>query len=252
MEEEISLLELFEILKKRIGMILGLSLVGLILSFAFTFFIATPQYSSTTQLLVSRTQSTEIIQRSDIDTNLQLINTYKDIIKGPVILDDVRETLNLNLTHGQLSEKITISNEQNSQVFSVRVTDDNPYDAATIANTTAQIFQNKIGDIMNVDNVTIISEAIPNTNPVSPNIVLNLAIGALLGLMLGVGIAFVLEFLDNTVKDERFITEELGWSYLGSVKESAVDELIPARGLTRSDERTQQAELVTRSSRVRE
>src|SRR5690625_7347810 len=99
MEEEISLVELFDIIKKRIGMILSLSLLGLIISSVFTFFIATPQFSSTTQLLVNRTESTEVIQQSDINTNLQLINTYKDIIKAPVILDDDRETLNLHMQH---------------------------------------------------------------------------------------------------------------------------------------------------------
>lgn len=109
MEEEISLLELFSILRKRLGMIIGLSFLGFILSFIFTFFVATPQYSSTTQLLVSQTESNQTIQSGDISTNLQLINTYKDIIKGPVILDEVRGELDLDLTHNQLSEKIQIT-----------------------------------------------------------------------------------------------------------------------------------------------
>src|SRR5690625_1192039 len=225
MEEEISLVELFDIIKKRVGMILTLSLIGLIVSSVFTFFIATPQFNSTTQLLVNRTESTEVIQQSDINTNLQLINTYKDIIKGPVILDDVRETLDLNMSHQALSEKVQVNSENNSQVFSLTVTEENPYDAAMIANTVAETFRNKIDDIMNVDNVSVISEAVPNLNPVSPNTVLNLAIGLLLGVMLGVGLAFVLEFLDNTVKDEKFITEELGWTNLGKVSEISEDEI---------------------------
>lgn len=225
MEEEISLVELFEIVKKRLGMIISLGLVGLILSAVFTFFIATPKYNATTQILVNRQQTGEVIQQSDINTNLQLINTYKDIIKGPVILNDVRETLDLDVTHTQLSDQIQISNQDNSQVFSLTVEDTNPFDAATIANTTANTFQENIDDIMNVDNVTIISEAAANTDPVSPNTTLNLAIGLLLGLMIGVGLAFVYEFFDNTVKDDKFITEELGWVNLGKVSEMTEEEL---------------------------
>lgn len=238
MEEEISLLELFGVLKKRIGMILALSIGGLLISFVFTYFITTPQYSSTTQLLVSRTQSTEVIQQSDINTNLQLINTYKDIIRGPVILDEVREELDLDISHTQLRDKIEITNETNSQVFSLRITDDNPYDAAAIANTTAEIFQDEIGNIMNVDNVTIISEGVANTNPVSPNTTLNLAIGILLGMMLGVGLAFVIEMLDNTVKDEKFITDELGWTNLGSIVEMSADELKATDSVPQKQSRT--------------
>jgi capsular polysaccharide biosynthesis protein len=225
MEEEISLVELFNIIKKRLGLIINLTLGGLLVVAFYTFFIATPEYSSTTQLLVNRTQQTDVIQRSDIDTNVQLINTYKDIIKGPVILDEVREDLTLDLSHSQLSSKITISNETNSQVFSIRVNDTNPYNAATIANTTASVFQENLDEIMNVDNVTIISQAEPNINPISPNHILNLAIGVILGGMIGVGLAFLIEFLDNTVKDEKFIVEELGWTSLGRISEMSADEL---------------------------
>ena len=226
MEEEISLVELFTILRKRLGMIISLSFLGFILSFIFTFFVITPQYSATTQMLVSQTESSQPIQQGDINTNLQLINTYKDIIKGPVILDDVREELNLELTHNELSNKVQVVSDTVSQVFSLKVTDTNPYSAAEIANTTAEVFQKTVGTIMNVDNVTVISVAIADTNPVSPNKTLNLAIGLLLGLMTAVGLAFVLEFLDTTVKDPKFVTDEVGWTNLGSISIMTKDELM--------------------------
>lgn len=225
MEEEISLVELFGIIKKRLGLIINLTLTGLLIVSFYTFFVATPEYSSTTQLLVNRSQQTDMIQRSDIDTNVQLINTYKDIIKGPVILDEVREDLNLSQSHGALSNQITIANEANSQVFSIRVTDINPHNAATIANTTASVFKENLNEIMNVDNVTVISAAEANLNPISPNHTLNLAIGVVLGGMIGVGLAFLLEFMDNTIKDERFIVEELGWTSLGRIAEMNAEEL---------------------------
>lgn len=225
MEEEISLKELFAILKKRIGLIINITLVGLLIVAFYTFFIATPEYSSTTQLLVNRTQQADAIQRSDIDTNVQLINTYKDIINGPVILDEVREGLNLEISHGTLSDQITVSNEADSQVFSIQVIDTNPYNAAAIANTTAIVFQENLDDIMNVDNVTIISQAEPNINPISPNHTINVAIGVVLGGMVGIGLAYLLEFIDNTVKDEKFIVEELGWTNLGRIAEMNTEEL---------------------------
>lgn len=226
MEEEISLVELFEVLKKRLSMIISLSLIGLILASAFTFFIATPKYSATTQLLVNQTTgNTEGIQLNDINTNVQMINTYRDIIKGPVILEDVIKSLELDSTVSQLSEQIEVVTQDNSQVFSLSVTGENPYVASDIANSTASIFKDKVGNIMNVENVTIISESVPNTAPVSPNNLLNIVIGLLLGATLGVGAALLLEFMDKSVKDERFITETLGWSTLGNVSEMTQGEL---------------------------
>lgn len=244
MEEDINLVELFSTIRKRLSMIVSLGLVGLIVASVFTFFIATPQYSATTQILVNHTQTGEVIQQSDINTNLQLINTYKDIIKGPVILNDVRKALDLEVSHTELSNKIEIGNEDNSQVFSLSVTDKSPYDAAAIANTVASTFQTNIDEIMNVDNVTIISAAAANTSPVSPNRLLNLVTGLLIGLIIGVVLAFVYEFMDNTVKDERFIIEELGWTNLGKVSEMSEDEL-------KSEQYTPQEKRESRSARSR-
>ncbi|WP_035052214.1 YveK family protein [Carnobacterium pleistocenium] len=245
MEEEISLSELFSTLKKRFSLIISLGMIGLILAAGFTFFIATPQYNATTQILVNRTtESAEGLQLTDINTNVQMINTYKDIIKGPVILNEVQESLESTLTTIELSEKIEITTQENSQVFSLIVIDDSPYKAAEIANAVAVTFQNEIGNIMNVENVTIISEAVPVTDQISPNNILNLVIGLLVGLMLGVGISFLLEFMDKTVRDERFITETLGWSVLGSVSEMSHDEL-------QAEIKVKKAELNTRRTKSR-
>lgn len=238
MEEEISLVELFTIIRKRLALIINITLVGLLAASIYTFVIATPEYSATTQLLVNQTNQTDAIQQSDINTNLQLINTYKDIIKGPVILDDVRDEMNLDLTHTHVSNKITISNASNSQVFSITVNDTNPHAAAELANTTASVFQENLNEVMNVDNITVISPAVANTAPVSPNNTLNIAIGFVLGAMIGVGIAFLLEFLDNTVKDEQFITGELVWASLGAVSEISPADLMPDKRQPLTDQPT--------------
>ncbi|WP_027108674.1 YveK family protein [Lacticigenium naphthae] len=244
MEEEISLVEIWQMLKKRLGMIFSIGIAGLALAAIYTLFIAVPQYSSTTQMLVNRPQTGETIQASDINTNLQLINTYKDIIKGPVILDGVREGLDVEFSHTQLSDKIQVANQDNSQVFSLTVTDDNPYRASEIANSVAETFQNEIDDIMKVDNVTIISAALPNTSPISPNNLLNMVIGLILGLMIGVGLAFVLAFLDTSVKDDKFISQELGWVNLGKISEMTTDEL-------KSDPRKSELQKHSRTARTR-
>lgn len=245
MEEEISLSEIFSTLKKRLSLIISLGMIALILAAGFTFFVATPQYDATTQVLVNRiTESTEGLQLNDINSNVQMINTYKDIIKGPVILNEVQENVETTLTTTELSDKIEITTQEDSQVFSLTVTDDSPYDAAEIANAVAVTFQSEIGNIMNVENVTIISEAVPVTDQISPNNLLNLVIGLLVGLMIGVGSALLLEFMDKTVRDERFITEAIGWSVLGSVSEMSNDEL-------QAEQKIKQPELNTRRTKSR-
>lgn len=249
MQEEISLVELFGMLKKHVGLIINCMLIGVLVALIYTFFIATPQFSSTTDLIVNRGQSEQqsMIERSEIDTNLQLINTYSDIITRPVILDHVIEEIELEETSTELANKFTISNENNSQMFSVTVTDENPYDAATIANTTATVFQEQMPEILSVDNVAILSVAEPNLEPVSPNNILNVLVGIALGVMIGVGTALLFEFLDNTVKDDRFIVEELEWTSLGHVSEMSADELKSDGRLAPNEEKEQKNSRLSRS-----
>lgn len=233
MEETISLQEIFGILRKRLGLIFLCTILGVLVAGATTFFLITPKYSSSAQLIVKSEQNAAgTTNAGDINANILMINTYKDIIKGNAVLDEVKNQVaeqdGYQLSVGQLSEMIEVTQTQNSQSFTIKVTSDNPQEAELIANKTATIFQAKAGEILSVDKVSIISPATINENQVSPNNKLNLAIGFAVGLMLGVGLAFILEFADKTVKDERFIAEVLELPILGAVAEMTSKELADA------------------------
>lgn len=219
MTTDVSIVELLKILRKRILMILAFCISGVLLFSVFTFYIATPQYQSTSQLLVTHSRSDVSSSYLDINNNLTLINTYKEVIKGPVILEDVQRTLDLGISAELLSEQVEVVSQNDSQIFSIVVTDENPEQAALLANTIADTFRDNIWDIMNIDNVTIISRANPSSSPFSPNVNLNLAVGFMLSLIFGVGLAIILEWMDNTIKDEEMIAKQLGWSTLGEIIE---------------------------------
>src|SRR5699024_5515824 len=130
-----------------------------------------------------------------------------------------------DMTTKELREEISVQTENDSQVFSIQVQSKNPYQATEIANTVADYFQKEIYEIMNVDNVTIISSAIPNVDHISPNNMLNVIIGILLGGMIGIGIVFVYELTDNTVKSAEYVEETTGWTNLGQITVITKDDL---------------------------
>ena len=105
------------------------------------------------------------------------------------------------------------------------VTSADPVEAAQIANEIATTFQTNIGEIMKVENVSIISEAVVNPNPISPNVLMNLVLGALVGGMLGLGLAFLQHFMDRSIRDNQFITQTIGWPDLGVISEMDGDEI---------------------------
>lgn len=219
-EETISLYDIFKVLKKRIVLILSIAIIATLTAAIISFYVLTPVYQASTQILVNQKPNEQNqIQQQDIQTNLQLINTYNVIIKSPVILNKVIEILDLDTTTTALSNQITVSNADNSQVVNISVQDEQAYLAVDIANTVAQVFQEEIKNLMNVDNVNILSPAeLPeNPTPVKPNKMLNMAIALVIGLMVGVGLAFLLEYLDTTIKTEQDVEELLGLPILGFV-----------------------------------
>lgn len=228
MEETISIKQLFEMLRKRLGLIVVGGLVGVLIAGLLAFFILTPKYSSQAQLVVTLPQ-TETTNANDVNTNLQMINTYKDIITGDLVTNEVSEKLSseygMKMSTGELKEAIQVEQNQNSQMFSIIATSTSPRSAANISNVTAETFKENAKDVLNVDRISIISKAVAGNQPVFPNKKLTLAVGLLLGLMLGVLLAILLEVLDRTVKESRTLTDEFGLTILGNIPAMTPKEL---------------------------
>lgn len=230
MEETISLKELFHTLKKRITLIISITLFAMIISALVSYFVLTPEYKSSTQILVNQTKDDQSVYNyNEVQTNVQLISTYSVIIKSAAILNNVKNELNLDYSVSELNDKITVESAQNSQIMTVSVTDPDPVIALNIANKTAEVFEKEIKEIMSVDNVSILplADDQENQSPVSPNPPLNIAIAAAIGLLIGIGLAFLLDYLDNTVKTEQDIEKLLELPVLGAI--TTIDETFDSK-----------------------
>ncbi|MFD1851243.1 YveK family protein [Oceanobacillus bengalensis] len=221
MEESISLKEIFEVIKKRFLLIIGLAIGAAFIAAIISYFLLTPEYENSSQFLVNQSNPDpeQQVTQTELRTNIELINTYNVIIRSPRILDEVANELNLDMSSGQLAQKINVSSAENSQVVTVTATDADPVLATDLANTTVEVFQKEIPELMNVNNVNVLSEAVlsENPSPVAPNPLLNIAIAIVLGVMVGVGLAFLLEYLDNTIKTEEDVEKKLEVPVLGVI-----------------------------------
>lgn len=220
MKETFSFQDLLKILRKRFVIIMSIMLVAVILSSVFTFLLSTPQYEASTQVLVNQNQNgEEPITSQELQSNREFINTYSVIMTSPEILEEVIEETNINSSVGELREKITVSSEEESQVAKITVQDADPKLAVSLVNSLTSIFEERIPEIMNIDNVSILSIAqLDNSNvPISPQPILNLSIATIIGLIIGTVFAFLLEVLDKTIKTEEDIENQTGLSILGTV-----------------------------------
>ncbi|WP_332406569.1 YveK family protein [Lactococcus laudensis] len=212
-EQTIDLRGIINIIRKRLGLILFSTFVVLVLGSIYTFLIATPVYTATTQLVVKLPNSdNSSAYAGQVAGNIQMANTINQVIVSPVILDKVQS--NLNLPSNAFQKQVTATNLTNSQVITLTVKYSNPYVAQKIADETANIFSMEAANLLNVTNVNILSKAKAQTTPISPKPKLYLAISVIAGLVLGLAIALLKELFDNKINKEEDI-ETLGLTVLG-------------------------------------
>lgn len=212
--------DVFRLIKKRLFLIISLMILSIGISTGISFYVLTPIYQAQTQILVNQKPSgQDTYSWSQMETDLQLINTYNVIIKSPAILNKVINELKLNLTSEQLMKQITVLNENNSKVVNIIIDDEEPEKAVSIANTVGNVFKKEIPNLMSVDNINILSEAklSKNGDPIKPNKLLIITVSAIIGLMTGIGLALLIEILDTTIKSEKDIEEVLEIPIMGLV-----------------------------------
>lgn len=264
MDRQIDFSQLWNVFKRSFIAMIILGILGMAAAYFGAKALIAPKYESDTSLLVNRKQDNDPnMQLNAQQADIQIINTYKDIITRPVVLETAANDLTSpqrvmtkkakkavygtrynattgvreeyvtekaqpaqykltpakysNLSADDLAKMVSVSTQQNSQVFTVNVKDTNAIRARDIANEVAKVFEKKIATIMSISNVSVVSKATANWTPVSPR--LNMI--ALIGLVVGVIIAFmwglVREITDQTIKNIDFITDDLGLVNLGIV-----------------------------------
>ncbi|MDX8363750.1 YveK family protein [Cytobacillus sp. IB215665] len=217
MEAEIDFKQILYIVIKKIWIVIFMMIVAIVISGLISFYVLTPTYKSSAQILVSPTNSqVQPFSSNDIRLSIELINTYSEIIKSPFILEQVVEELELSDSISSLNKSITIQTESQSQVFSIEVTNEDNEMAAQITNTIVQVFKEDIYELMNVNNVTILAEAKTSSNPIKPKPYLIIALSAVASILVSLVLIFLIEFLDNSVKSEQDI-DNLNMNILGTV-----------------------------------
>jgi capsular polysaccharide biosynthesis protein len=221
-EEEISLREIFEVLKKRARIIAAITVISVLASAAITFFVIKPVFESNTTIMVGKPKNRIMdpnnpITYQEVQTNRLLVSTYGEIAKSRSVLEEVIKSMNLAMTSDELRDKVDVSLVKDTEIIQIKVQDHDPAIAANLANAIAAAFSKQVIRIMNVENVQVVDEAIPGTNPVKPRPVLNIAISLVLGLMVGLFLAFVLEFFDTSIKTPEDVAKYLGLPVIGSI-----------------------------------
>ena len=219
--EEIDLKELFEYVKNKLGLIIvitvGICLLGCIYGLVFQ----KPMYKSYTTVILgsNATSSSQTITQTDITINRNLVDTYAQIVTSRRVLDQVINELNLDISYESLKSKISVSAVNNTEIIKINAEDNDAIKAKNIANITANYFKKEIVDLYNMNNVNILDEAIQEKNPYTINITKQIIVYFMIGLILAIGIVFVVFYFDRTIKSAEQVEQKIKLPILGSVEE---------------------------------
>lgn len=215
--EEINLKELGNYFLSHIMIILSVITVILIVGCIYSVVIKKPLYHGTTSIVLVNQNNGNTITNSDIQVNRNLVETYTQIIKSRKILSTVISQLGLTYSESVLANNVSVSAITDTDIIRVSVSDENNQLAADIANEIARVFMEDIKTRYNLQNVSVLDEAVAESSPYNVNIAKEIVLYILIGVVLGCAIVFVMFYFDTSIKSSTEIEEKFGLAVLGNV-----------------------------------
>ena len=172
-------------------------------------------------------------------TSDQISRTYARLMTERPLLEQVISDQGLRTDALSLSHQVTVTPEPNTTILDVAVRDTDPARAADTANKLVDDFIAQVKSIQkaeakaptanSADNLVVVAPAVAPSQPVSPRPLLNVGLGILVGLLVGFGLAFLLDYMDQSVRSDDILRERVGLTPLGHIA------YVPAKGDRRSE-----------------
>lgn len=221
-EESISIEEIVNILLKRWKMILSITLLATLTVGIISFFVIAPKYEASTKVFIGKEKTDSKDQNynnSDIQMYQQLLKTYAEVIKTNALVEKAINAEDFDLKAKDVLDDLTVTPAANTQILEIKYISKDRNLSKEVLDSITNEFIKTSTDLIPNGNVKIVEPAELPEKPASPNKKLNIAIAFLLGLMISVGLAFLLEFLDNTFKSKDQLEQILGVPVIGAIPE---------------------------------
>lgn len=218
-EMEFTLSEIFSMIMKRFWIIVLCIILGTAGTFAVTRFLIDEKFTASVSMyVVPNNGGTDLIASlNELNYAQKVVNTYIEILKTDSFMNSVAKVSDLRYSSTELKKMVAMSPINDTEIFRVQVTATDPGESLLLANTIARLAPEKLIEIKDADAVRVVDPATLPENPSSPDILLNTAIGFILGLVVGLMTALIIEMLDKRVKDEDDLIKHYNAPVLGVI-----------------------------------
>lgn len=205
---EVNLKRLIDALLRRVWLIILVAVAGAAIVLTATYFLVTPKYESSAMFYVNNNsisvgEATLSIDSSDITASKSLVNTYIVILNTRETLNDVIDYAGVNRRYSEIEDMIRAESVDDTEVFQVVVTTEDPEEANVIANAIAYILPKRISSIVEGTSAKVVEAAVVAAKPSSPSYTTNTLVGFLLGFVVAVGVIVMQEMLDITIRKDE-------------------------------------------------
>lgn len=213
MDDRMNIKKFLQVLKRRFKTITLTFLCFFLFTIIACLFIIKPTYEATSTILVGKLEGTSAGQGAGQGEINMLLASTMDLIKSPIVLNEVKTKMNITT---DLEEEVSLQNNKNSQIINILVRDHDPDVAKEIAQNISSTSVTFMMESFNVGDVQVL-----NATDIEPeevgSLALNLGIGFVVSMFLGVGVAMLREDLDDAVKHSKEVEEEIGLPVLGTI-----------------------------------
>lgn len=227
-EEGISLLDLFNLVKDNIIVIIALVFITTLVGTLYTIFLEKPTYTATTSLIVQVSADGSTSEYTDILVSEKLVKTFTVFIESQLVLDEARQELvgdDIEKSIDSLRDGLSVSNVTSTLILELKWTSETPEEASRIvnevasaavaaANTETYTYLNDKLVVLDIAMVPTVAEK---------NTILNIVVSFILGSILSVAYIFIKEITNVTFKSYKEIEKVLGLPVLSSAPDLGED-----------------------------
>ena len=216
-ESYLNMLDLFNLLLKNISKIIIAGILAAVIAFGYTVTMVTPMYRSSAKMVIKVISSETLTTFSDVQIAEGLVNDCVEIICSRQIMQEIIDELELEYTPEQLLSQISISAPVDTRVLKVSVTNPDPELAKEIAVTICKASESKVASYVGVDSIKTFENPTTPTNPVSPNVLKNTAMGGFFGMIAVAAILVFMKLMNNKIYTQDDVEHMLGISVFSAI-----------------------------------
>ena len=223
-EQVISISEIIDAVKKRWKIIALTTVLATLVSGIFSFFVISPTYEASTKVFIGKEESSmESYNYNDITMYQKLLKTYSELIKTKDLINRAITNSKYELKVEEVLNDVSVTTVADTQMIQISYRSTSPNIAKNMLENITNEFIVTAQELVPNGNVRILESVELPKNPVAPNKKMNIAIAFMLGMMVGFGIVFLLEYLDNTYKNKEQLEKDLDIPVLGVIPMSDLD-----------------------------